>query len=455
MLPHGVRFPNPSARLTSFASPEHAKDVGADGRIPSVDGLRGVAILLVLLLHFTIYGFDRPSGGVLKLVYRTLETGWIGVDLFFVLSGFLITGILRRTKGREAYFSRFYIRRTLRIFPLYFGVLFISTVVLPLMFADNVRFHGWAEQGIWYWTYTANVMVARHGWNAASVQGLDHFWSLAIEEQFYLVWPLCVYLLDRRRLLCGLTMIVSFGVRVAFNLLGNPLAAYVLTPARLDALVVGAAVALLAADEGGLSALRGLAWRVAVLSALVFTAIAACRFTANPNDLVIQTLGYSTIAIMFGAWLVIALSNGRTHVALSTRPLRLLGRYSYGLYVFHHPVLFVLPPASVALALQQTLGISLLARPLALALVAGVCFAMAASSWHLFEQPILNLRERSGRHGPRGAGRPPTSVSGSGYGVRVDHIGQSEYGDAPTHILTGARASDGHRSDSVKSCTEY
>jgi hypothetical protein len=117
MPPMASTRPSPSAPITSFTSLEHTKAVGADVRIPSVDGLRGMAILLVLLLHFTIYGVDRPSGGVLKFVYKTLETGWIGVDLFFVLSGFLITGILYRTKAREHYFSRFYLRRTLRIFP--------------------------------------------------------------------------------------------------------------------------------------------------------------------------------------------------------------------------------------------------------------------------------------------------------------------------------------------------
>jgi len=404
--------PNRSAPITSFTSPGHIKTGDSDVRIPSVDGLRGIAILLVLLLHFTIYGVDRPSGGVLKLVYKTLDTGWIGVDLFFVLSGFLITGILYRTKGREHYFSRFYVRRTLRIFPLYFGVLVLTTVVLPRVFSDNVRFTGWAEQGIWYWTYTANVMVALHGWSAAPVQGLNHFWSLAIEEQFYLLWPLCVYRFDRQRLLllCGLTMAVSVGVRVAINLLGDPLAAYVLTPARLDALAAGAIVALLAADEHGLAPWRRLAWCVAVLSAIVFAAIAAHEFTTDPENVVIQTFGYSAIATMFAAGLVIALSNDRTHVArwLSTRPLRLLGQYSYGLYVFHHPVLFVMPPARVARALEQTLGISLLARPLAIAFVAAVCCALAVSSWHLFEQPVLKLRERS-RRGPRGA--HPRSVS--------------------------------------------
>jgi peptidoglycan/LPS O-acetylase OafA/YrhL len=392
--------PPPGSAYATDYSPAPSTTSDTDVRIPSVDGLRGIAILLVLLLHFTIYGVDKPVGGVAALIYRTLQIGWIGVDLFFVLSGFLITGILYRTKGRQQYFSRFYLRRTLRIFPLYFGVLLIATGVLPRIFADNVRFNGWADQGIWYWTYTANVMVARHGWNAAPVQGLDHFWSLAIEEQFYLVWPLCVFLLDRRRLLllCGLTIVGSFFLRAAIHALGNPLAAYVLTPARLDALAVGAVVALLAADQGGLSRQRKLACRIVIPCALLFAAMAVYRLTTNPDDLMIQTFGYSVIAIMFGAALVIALTSGRTDVArwVSVRPLRLLGRYSYGLYVFHHPVLFVLPPASVALALQ-TLGISLLARPVAIALVAALCFVMAATSWHLFEQPILNLRERPGR----------------------------------------------------------
>jgi len=404
-----------AAKTSEHGSATRTRTPHHQSRLPALDGIRGIAVMLVVFYHVAEYQPTYlPQDPSWLVPFSHLfaigsHVGWIGGDLFFVLSGFLITGILLDARDSSSYFGSFYRRRAARILPAYYVVLLVYLLVLR-----RLALPSWANLGdvaqhqSWYWTLSTNLLFVENGWHRLT----SHLWSLAVEEQFYLLWPLCVYRFDRQRLLllCGLTMAVSVGVRVAINLLGDPLAAYVLTPARLDALAAGAIVALLAADEHGLAPWRRLAWCVAVLSAIVFAAIAAHEFTTDPENVVIQTFGYSAIAIMFAAGLVIALSNDRTHVArwLSTRPLRLLGQYSYGLYVFHHPVLFVMPPARVARALEQTLGISLLARPLAIAFVAAVCCALAVSSWHLFEQPVLKLRERS-RRGPRGA--HPRSVS--------------------------------------------
>src|SRR5437870_557283 len=165
-------------------------------RVRALDGLRGIAILMVMLYHQTVMvgstGIDRFVG------FWTLS-GWIGVDLFFVLSGFLITGILSDSKGATGYFRNFYARRVLRIFPLYYGVVAFSLLILPYIphwkLENLARIKG---DELWYWTYLSNFSIAAH---AAFRHGiLDVSWSLSIEEQFYLMWPLLVLLLSRRSL---------------------------------------------------------------------------------------------------------------------------------------------------------------------------------------------------------------------------------------------------------------
>src|SRR4051812_48705226 len=152
------------------------------GHLPGLDGLRGIAILMVLALHFL--GDATPHGPVGRLVVKAASYGVLGVDLFFVLSGFLITGLLLDAKSGPHYFRNFYARRTLRIFPLYYLVLTILFIVLPRFTAlpaplEDARIH----QG-WLWTYTSNFFIAaRAEWALTYV---SHFWSLAIEEHFYL-----------------------------------------------------------------------------------------------------------------------------------------------------------------------------------------------------------------------------------------------------------------------------
>ena len=210
--------------------------------IKSLDGLRGIAILLVMVFHQIVVegatDFDRAFLGL-------FDFGWCGVDLFFVLSGFLITGILLDTRQEVGYFKKFYARRFLRIFPIYYALLAFSLLILPMF--DHPKVANFGRIGgdeFYYIVYLQNFAIAmantfRHGI-------LDVTWSLAIEEQFYIVWPFVVILFSRKSLLkfCGILFISSFLIRSVYLLMdGFSLPAYVLTPMRLEGLVAGAGVA--------------------------------------------------------------------------------------------------------------------------------------------------------------------------------------------------------------------
>jgi peptidoglycan/LPS O-acetylase OafA/YrhL len=313
--------------------------------VPALDGLRGIAILVVMVHHFTIFGMGAPTTVLDKRVYKLFAAGWCGVDLFFVLSGFLITGILLDAKGGAHFFRNFYMRRFLRIFPLYYGFLFAFFVLLPLTFPLGDSFRSLLEQQGWYWSYLVNLPIAMEGWPRQYAIG--HFWSLAVEEQFYLVWPLMVFFCGRRQLMviCVACFLGSVGVRLGFALAGYPLAGYVLTPARMDTLAVGAFLALIVRRSDGLMILTRWNWPVGCAAAAGLGAIFVWQHGLRELDIIVQTIGYSMLAVMFGALLVAALarpSESRIGRFFERPVLRFFGRYSYGLYVFHHPVVLLL-----------------------------------------------------------------------------------------------------------------
>ncbi len=232
--------------------------VAPGAHLPALDGVRGLAILLVLLFHFVAQTtvtnrFEAAVNGVLSY-------GLLGVDLFFVLSGFLITGILYDTRDDPAYFRSFYMRRVLRIFPLYYGVLAVVFFVIPLVpVLRGSEIAGLRDRQAWAWLYGVNVYLAIQG--AWDLSYLTHFWSLAVEEHFYFVWPLVVWMLaSKPRILMKTALAVtavSFTARVAASLSGvNPVATTVLTPFQLDALCLGGFFAVYLRQPGGEAALR-------------------------------------------------------------------------------------------------------------------------------------------------------------------------------------------------------
>jgi peptidoglycan/LPS O-acetylase OafA/YrhL len=382
-------------KVESTPSPGVAS-VATGGRSAVLDGVRGIAILLVLFHHVIIFsGLDRST-----LIDRALlavgSAAWIGVDVFFVLSGFLITGILYDAKGSQHYFTSFYGRRVLRIFPLYYGFLALVYLLGPLVLAPDVAEALHSKQG-WYWTYLSNVDVALHGWSASPYLG--HFWSLAIEEQFYLIWPWIVLACERRRLILVSVgcILVALTARTAVPFLMDPLAAYVLLPTRMDTLATGALVAVLVRGPEGREWLHRWAPVVLVVGVTWLGTLFLARRGLSELDPVVQTLGYSVIALSCGGMIATAV-DGTVFTwlrrALCAAPLLFFGKYSYGLYVVHQPIMLGLADLGLqADAIREVRG-SAIPGVLVFAVASvGASVAAALISWHLLEAPFLRLKK--------------------------------------------------------------
>jgi peptidoglycan/LPS O-acetylase OafA/YrhL len=360
------------------------RPAAADRHVRAFDGLRGIAIALVLLRHL---GEDLPARRLGGMVDAALNAGWLGVDVFFVLSGFLITGILLDARGDEAqpsegYFQRFYARRALRIFPLYY--LFLAVTIF---IARPPMPHGtW-----WYWSYVSNVLIARHGWPEGFWE-TGHLWSLAVEEQFYLVWPAIIAWTPRRRLpvLCVAIIVSAIAMRIALIHQSAALGAYVLTPARADTLAVGATLAI--ALRSGARVKAAIA-RGSPMIAVAAIVVLAVLFATHRLDhrLTIGGLVLGSLATT----LLTAACIGRIETTawlrrmLEWRLLVSFGTYSYAIYLVQLPLRggidywlgarFAAWPATIGVGAEAML-------------LAGGSWCIAWASWRLIERPILSLK---------------------------------------------------------------
>jgi peptidoglycan/LPS O-acetylase OafA/YrhL len=371
-------------------------EVTLGGHIPALDALRGFAVLLVMIGHFSHFApLPVATVSVDLLFSKVAGIGWVGVDLFFVLSGFLITGILYDSKAGAHYFRSFYARRVLRIFPLYYGCLVVFLIVLPRLFPGDGALRSLHRDAFWYWTYLLNLKIAYHGFPSIIV--LAHFWTLAIEEQFYLVWPAVIFLFRRSSLIriCLLCIAGAFVARVTLMVFGYDTAAYVLTPARIDALAVGAALALASRGPAGFSHIARLAPRAAATLTILLAAVAVTRGGLAPWDPVMKTIGHTLLACLFGAVLVLAVTSTRQTFlgrVFSSPSLRFFGRYSYALYVIHPPLL-IFKPGVLPLDWVPTIFGSLLLRKLVFMMSAtAVSVGLAMISWHMYEKQFMKLK---------------------------------------------------------------
>lgn len=391
------------------------------GHVPVLDGIRGLAISLVMIQHFTIL---KPRC-LLDSVFDTVaHVGWTGVDLFFVLSGFLITGILHDSKPAPNFFRNFYARRVLRIFPLYYAVVFFALVLLPrIAQAKAASFGKISGDEWWYWAYLSNFSIARAGEFRHGM--LDVSWSLAIEEQFYIVWPLVVWIFKRQTLLkvCAMLCAAAFALRGAMVLGAfgevKSIVLYVLTPCRMDGLAMGAFLALLLRGNLNLAAWRhaariALPLSLAAIGLIVFFAERHRSYdeaVATAFSKPFQTFGLTLTALASASLLLLSVSSAPgtvLHRVFTNSFLRTLGKYAYALYLFHVPIRAVIREKVYAseyfpgkLKFFTVLGSEIPAQFIFYAIALAASFAAAWISWQLFEQPILRLK----RFFPSGAER--------------------------------------------------
>ena len=329
--------------------------------IRGFDGLRAIAVIGVMLFHM----------GWFKL-------GWAGVPLFFVLSGFLITGILIDNRPAEArtYFSAFYLRRTLRIFPLYF--LYLGAVAGLYAYVD-------VYTGTWGWfaLYVQNYYLAAHNFQLTPWMPLLHTWTLAVEEQFYLIWPLVVFFTPAKALkhLVIALIVGSFASHAWLNEFVS-FWSFAFLSSNLSSLCLGAYLAIVARES------RQALHRVSI-GLLAVGAAAAVAIFSLP---LVSRIEYSpvltfSLTVLFAGIVGTVAVSQRTAI-LDWPPLAYVGRISYGLYIWH---LFAIALINIAIYHKWIPEIS---DPVRDILRIVVSFSIAIVSFHAFESPMLTLKDR-------------------------------------------------------------
>ena len=371
-------------------------------RVPVLDGVRGIAILLVLWYHFT------PEIGVpvraIEWLKKTSTGGWLGVELFFVLSGFLITGILLDAKGSPNFFRNFYARRILRIFPLYYACLaFVLLLLTRFEFHTPHDLDGIDRAAPWLWSYCANIgwllqAMPRIPWPAEFLD-LRHFWSLAIEEHFYLLWPLIVATTSLRQLksLCCVLFGFSLLSRLIWiTFVSNNSLMIFQTPFLLDPLAAGAFIAVTARDGSWARALP-YAKVIGLASLIPLIVFFFAMKGLWASHWLMQSCGISAASITFASGIMFAVERGPmstiSHV-VGNPMLRFFGKYSYGLYVTHPIVVGALGDWVSEPRLLVATGSEILAVICIVGIKLAASVLVAVLSWHLLEKHFLKLKSQ-------------------------------------------------------------
>ncbi|BAY21833.1 acyltransferase 3 [Calothrix sp. NIES-2100] len=338
--------------------------------IHALDGLRGIASLMVMFFHFHWQPFS-------SFLSKVAVFGQTGVDLFFVLSGFLITRILIFTKTEKKYFTNFYIRRALRIFPLYYGFLILAYFILPLF---KIGHTPPLSHQIWYYLYMQNIPST---FTTLPSSGPLHFWSLAVEEHFYLFWPLLVYFLPRMHLIWASLGIILLSVVIRIILVNFDIGVFYFTLCRFDALAIGSLLAYLE-YRNKLFVYRKYFLNIGIFSFILM--LISWLFIGGQHMDLVQIMKFTVIAVFYFCvvgYLSIQKPQNFISQIIENRFLVFTGKISYGLYVFHPLVYTCIGHQNYNFYVALVLSVSL-------------TYLTAYVSYEVYEKYFLSLKRYFG-----------------------------------------------------------
>jgi len=363
--------------------------------IKVLDGIRGWAIIFVMLYHFTI-PFQQSIGlnSVDFIFAKFLQMGWVGVDLFFVMSGFLITNILLSTQSKPNYYKNFYVRRILRIFPLYYGMLLILLIVMPAIsdsFASKTA--TMQANSFWFWTYLVNWKVASLGTFADFQSG--YMWSLAVEEQFYIVWPLIVHLF-RNNLIKASSVLLFTSLLLKIWLLfygASGTTIYTMTITHLDGLLLGSIFGSLYFHKKITSSLITQVGYFAVFASIGCVTLIITSGAFIFYSSLVGSIGVTFISIIF-TYILLKAVRAEINTSLLTQPLVIkCGQLCYGLYLLHQPIAILVNEKLIS-STSFVLNGSYIPTVILSSLICFVISLIVASvSYKLFELPLLKLKK--------------------------------------------------------------
>ena len=341
--------------------------------IKALDGLRAIAALMIICFHY--FRDTESDNYFFVLLAKFCTFGQTGVSLFFVLSGFLVTRVLLSTKPESGYFKKFYIRRILRIFPLYYLFLILWYVLVP--FFNDSDFFSFNDQ-IYYWIYLQDFAIT-FGWKS---HGPDHFWSLSVEEHLYLIWPLMIYFLSTKTLSKCIWFFVALALLVRLLLVNHNYPTSYFTFSRLDDFSLGALLALWELN-GKLKTIHANKFLIYIMSLLIPTVV-LWGFVGGDHADWLQVVKFSLLAFIYFFLIGFVVTAGENHWFnrfLNWKFFNFTGKISYGLYVYH-PLCFLIA--------KQYVGNS----PLLLFAVGMISsYLISYLSYTLFESKFIHLKK--------------------------------------------------------------
>ena len=361
-------------------------------RIPELDGIRGVAILIVIVWHYVNNYLIHTDSSIVNFIFWFTCNFWNGVDLFFILSGLLIGGILLKYKNSKNYFRTFYLRRIFRIFPVYY---FLLGMYVILIFAKpNLTGTSLFNNSIPVWSYALYcqnyLMIIKQSFGAG---WLSVTWSLAIEEQFYLLLPALIFLINRKFLTILIVFLIILAAVLRFFSYPDNFLTYMSFQCRMDNLFAGVLIAMLFEKEKNVDFLKT---KRTIIYAIFFILSGLMLYISyhNLNKFNnLNSLNYSYFMLFFSTLIIIAVLFKDSIIAkiLRFKLLRQIGTVSYGIYLFHVIVI------DLVYRILKMNGIYILNnfQVILIALVSFIfTFSISLLSYHFFESKLIKYSHK-------------------------------------------------------------